>query len=134
MLNDVGIEVFGLSAADLQGRLLEYGHRVVDAQPLSTTFYAASKKLPLPFTDFMFDMALCPGIVDLHVILELARVAKEVRLFPVIDDSGVLSPLVGSVLLGLQQNHYGVEVRDVTTPVTGKKNAMLRVWAKLCHV
>lgn len=134
MSNDASIEAFGLSAADLKGRLLEYGHQVLDEHPLSITFYAASEKLPLPFTDFMFDIALCAYPVDLTVIRELARVAKEVRIYRVVDNHGVLSPLVGPVLLGLQQDNYGVEVRDVPTSAIHEKNVMLRVWAKLCHV
>lgn len=134
MSNDVNIASFGLSATDLQGRLLEYDTDLLNEQKLSTTVVSSSQKLPLSFADFTFDIALCAYIADLQVIRELARVAKEVRIAPLIDHQGALSPLVGPVLLGLQQDNYGVEVKDITLPVTAKKNAVLRVWAKLCHV
>ena len=79
----------------------------------------------LPFSDFEFDFALSSHYlfadlddqdVDFHLnaIRELARVAKEVRIFPLIDRHGQVSPFLGPVLLGLQQDDYGVEVRNVS--------------------
>jgi hypothetical protein len=143
-------EEFGLSEVDLSGRLLEYGSCAFAKNEKSLnalhpiTYCPPSENVRLPFDDFTFDLALCsyylftPVIADadrhLNVIRELARVAKEVRIFPLIDSQGVLSPLLGPVLLGLQQENYGVEVRDVTSSNDLKKNAMLRVWAQLCHM
>ncbi|MCX7117481.1 MAG: hypothetical protein NTW94_06210 [Legionellales bacterium] len=99
---------------------------------------------PLPFPDFSFDVALSSHHlfedlddqdVDFHIttICELARVAKEVRIFPLIDRFGKPSSFLGPVLLGLQNLHYGVEVREVTYSFQAKGNAMLRVWAELCQ-
>ena len=97
----------------------------------------------LPFDDFEFDFALSSHYlfadlddqdVDFHLnaIRELARVAKDVRIFPLIDRHGQASPFLGPVLLGLQQGDYGVEVRNVSYYLQPKGNAMLRVWAKQC--
>lgn len=99
----------------------------------------------LPFSDFHFDFALSAHFlfadlddqdVDFHLlaIRELARVAKEVRLFPLIDRYGQTSPFLGPVLLGLQQEGYGVEVRNVDYKLQPTGNAMLRVWAQQCHL
>ncbi len=99
----------------------------------------------LPFKDFEFDFALSAHYlfadlddqdVDFHLqaIRELARVAKEVRIFPLIDRHGQLSPFLGPVLLGLQQDDYGVEVRNVAYHIQPQGNAMLRVWAQRCQV
>lgn len=99
----------------------------------------------LPFGDFSFDFALCSHYlfadlenqdVEFHlkIIRELARVAKEVRIFPLIDRKGETSRFLGPVLLGLQQGNYGVEVREVTYHLQTKGNAMLRVWAQECPV
>lgn len=99
----------------------------------------------LPFESFFYDFALSahhffsstvPQNVDYHVrtIQELARVAKEVRIFPLVDANGVVSPLLGPVLLALQQLNYGVEVRDVRYHLQPKGNAMLRIWAEACLV
>ena len=99
----------------------------------------------LPFGDFTFDFALSSHYlfadlddqdVDFHLnaIRELARVAKEVRIFPLIDRHGQPSPFLGPVLLGLQQEGYGVEVREVKYYLQPKGNAMLRVWAQQCQL
>ena len=99
----------------------------------------------LPFADFSFDLALCSHYLfanfddqdvdfQLQAIRELARVAKEVRIFPLINRYGQPSPFLGPVLLGLQQEGYGVEVREVAYDLQPKGNAMLRVWAQQCQV
>jgi hypothetical protein len=99
----------------------------------------------LPFSDFEFDFALSSHYlfaeldgqdVDFHlkVIRELARAAKEVRIFPLINRYGRPSPFLGPVLLGLQQDDYGTEVRNVSYSLQPKGNAMLRVWAQQCRV
>ncbi|HAT9717505.1 TPA: hypothetical protein JBD64_06810 [Legionella pneumophila subsp. pneumophila] len=99
----------------------------------------------LPFADFTFDFALSSHYffadlddqtVDFHLIAirELARVAKEVRIFPLIDREGNTSQFLGPVLLGLQQENYGVEVREAAFHLYKSGNAMLRVWAQQCVV
>lgn len=70
----------------------------------------------------------------LTIIKELARVAKEVRIFPLVDANGEPSPLLGPILLELNQANYGVEVRDVSYHLQPRGNAMLRVWAKQCQI
>jgi SAM-dependent methyltransferase len=99
----------------------------------------------LPFADFTFDLALSSHYlfadlddqtIEFHltVIRELARVAKEVRIFPLIDTEGKTSDFLGPVLLGLQQEQYGVEVREVAFHLHRTGNAMLRVWAQQCII
>lgn len=105
--------------------------------------YIGISELELPFSDFHFDFALCSHYlfadlddqdVDFHlkVIKELARVAKEVRIFPLIDRHNKPSPFLGPVLLGLQEEKLGVEVRKVDYHLQPSGNAMLRVWAQQC--
>lgn len=99
----------------------------------------------LPFSHSSFDFALIANClfsdleyqtIDYHVqiIQELARVAKDVRIFPLVDAGGIPSPMLGPVLLKLQQANYGVEVREVTYHLQPKGNAMLRVWAQQCSL
>ena len=99
----------------------------------------------LPFDDFVFDLALSSHYlfagsneqsVDFHLnaIRELVRVAKEVRIFPLIEREGEPSALLGPVLLGLQQANLGAEVREVSCALYPEGNAMLRVWAQECEV
>ncbi|USQ14984.1 hypothetical protein J2N86_06725 [Legionella lytica] len=107
--------------------------------------YYGAADYHLPYPDFSFDFALSAHYlfadledqtIDFHlnVIRELARVAKEVRIFPLIDREGKTSELLGPVLLQLQQENYGVEVREVVYHLHKAENAMLRVWAQKCDV
>lgn len=99
----------------------------------------------LPFADHTFDFALSSHYLfaeldnqdlDFHLqaIRELARVAKEVRIFPLIDRYGQPSTFLGPILLALQQDKLGVEVREVKYHLQPKGNAMLRVFAQQCQV
>lgn len=99
----------------------------------------------LPFDNFAFDLALSSHYLfanaaddavayHLETIQELARVAKEVRIFPLIERAGTPSVLLGPVLLGLQQANLGAEVREVSCALYPEGNAMLRVWAQECEV
>lgn len=107
--------------------------------------YLGINEYTLPFADFSFDFALSSHYlfadlddqdVDFHlkVIKELARVAKETRIFPLIDRNNQTSPFLGPVLLGLQQGNYGVELRKVSYHLQPVGNAMLRVWAQECPI
>ncbi|HVT62287.1 MAG TPA: hypothetical protein VHD33_02220 [Legionellaceae bacterium] len=107
--------------------------------------YLFAQSTTLPFPAFFFDYALsahhffstvAPQTVEYHVtmIQELARIAKEVRIFPLVDANGIPSPLLGPVILSLQQKNYGIEVRDVLYHLQPKGNAMLRIWAQMCEV
>ena len=98
----------------------------------------------LPFAEFEFDLALSPYYFlspchqpslekQLTWLTELARVAKEVRIYP-LEDEGQLSEQLGPILLSLQQANLGVEVRHVSDPLRSKGNAMLRVWALQCEI
>lgn len=99
----------------------------------------------LPFDDFSFKLALSSHHLfvnaehqslsyHLQSILEMARVAHEVRIFPLTDSQGNASELLGPVMLSLQQNNLGVEVRQVPYRCQTNANAMLRVWARECTV
>lgn len=107
--------------------------------------YIPAKQEGLPFENCSFDLALSANYLfasmeeqdaDFHLqcIRELTRVAREVRIFPLIDRHGQPSPLIGPVLLGLQQANYGVEIRDVDYQLQHGGHAMLRVWALECQV
>ncbi|MCX7090196.1 MAG: hypothetical protein NTU48_01910 [Legionellales bacterium] len=107
--------------------------------------YVFAEQAKLPFPGFFFDYALsahhffsnmAPQTVAYHVdILEgLAQVAKEVRIFPLVDAQGRPSELLGPVILALQQKNYGIEVRKVGYHLQPQGNAMLRIWAQQCEV
>lgn len=105
---------------------LEYGRYRADVLP------------NLHFEDFQFDIALSSHFLfaqndltlDNHVdfIKEMGRVAKEVRIFPLNNLEGEISPLLGPVMLALQNSHFEVEVRQVNYEFQRGGNAMLRAF------
>lgn len=112
-------------------------------QGMAENRYQAINTIALPFQDFHFDLAISSHYFfaelenqdlpfHIHAIQELARVAREVRIFPLIDRYGTLSPFVGPLLLRLQALNYGTEIRSVDYRLQPKGNAMLRVWAQQC--
>lgn len=105
--------------------------------------YVFAAQANLPFANFFFDFALsahhffsaiAPQTVAYHVAMieELARAAKEVRIFPLVDAQGIPSELLGPVILNLQQKNYGIEVRNVAYHLQPRGNAMLRIWPQQC--
>lgn len=107
--------------------------------------YLEPMDIKLPFGDFAFDFALSShylfsGVpeenLENHVqtLKELARVAREVRIFPLIDRFNQPSALLGPVLLALQQENYGMEVRKVNYHLQREGNAMLCVRARQCEL
>lgn len=107
--------------------------------------YRAINDLNLPYDDFYFDLAISShyffaGLTDqdatfhIRMLQELARVAKEVRIFPLIHSDGSTPPELGPVLLALQQAGYGAEVRSIADPIEPQGNAMLRVWRLGCDL
>lgn len=121
--------MFDLSSDDLKMRLLDYS--------------PTNGEHSLPLEDFSFDFALSANYLfaglagqtvdtTVQIIRELARVAKDVRIFPLVDRLGLPSSMLGPVLLKLQEENYGVEIRDVAYQLQPLGHAMLRVWAKQC--
>jgi hypothetical protein len=107
---------------------IQQGRYVIDELPV------------LSFNTSQFDLALCSHLLftysdqlgaDFHLasILEMCRVAKEVRIFPLlVNFSEETSPLLQPVMNELQQQGYKVEIRQVTYEFQKGGNKMLRIW------
>ena len=93
-------------------------------------------------SDQQFDLALClhqlfnEDDLDYQVktLFELCRIAEEVRIFPLLNANGELTPSLGPVMQALQENNFGVEVREVPFEFRNGGNAMLRIWSQSCVV
>lgn len=106
--------------------------------------YEAVLMPELPYKDHQFQLALCSDYVfNRHiqndcrpdqVVKELCRVAEELRIFPLLTEAGDVSEWLGPIMLELQKNNYGLEVRQVSFENLKGGNAMLRVWALECIV
>jgi len=107
-------------------------------------YYAES--LPqFTFKDYQFDLALCAHFLFdrtihpeenfiVNSIKEMCRVAREARIYPLLDAKGEITKEVGPVMMQLQMAGYGVEIKEVDYGVEKKANAMLRVWPNVCEV
>ncbi|MFP4652699.1 MAG: SAM-dependent methyltransferase [Phormidium sp.] len=94
----------------------------------------------LPFETSQFDLALCGHLLfsyseqldlDFHLnaIQELARVAREVRIFPIVTNfAGDISPHLAPILKQLPQAGYTLRVETVPYEFQRGGNQMLRVF------
>ncbi|WP_026098277.1 hypothetical protein [Kamptonema formosum] len=100
--------------------------------------YVTGELPVLPFNTGMFDLALCSHFLftysdhlsqefHLDAILEMCRVAREVRIFPLLKISGEVSPWLQPVMGELAARGYGVERVPVPYEFQKGGNQMLRV-------
>jgi len=108
-------------------------------QGLSDHRYLPDELPVLSFTTNQFDLALCSHLLftysdqlseEFHIasICEMCRVAKEVRIFPLlVNMSGEESFLLKPVISELQHRGYTVEIKQVPYEFQKGGNQMLRV-------
>ena len=100
--------------------------------------YVAGELPSLPFADGAFDLALSSHFLflysahlsaDFHLqaLREMLRVAREVRVFPILTLDGALSPHVRFVQDQLAPHGYAVEVRRVAYEFQRGGNEMLLI-------
>jgi hypothetical protein len=101
--------------------------------------YVVGELPALPFASERFDLALCSHFLftysesfsqDFHLasLLEMARVAREVRVFPLLTAfSGIVSPHLPHVMEELAQRGHRVETRTVGYEFQKGGNQMLCV-------
>lgn len=100
--------------------------------------YLAGALPQLPFEDQQFALALCSHFLflygdslssDFHVesILELCRVAQEVRIFPLIELSGERSRHLGAVERRLRSEGYCVAIQTVSYCFQRGGDQMMRI-------
>jgi hypothetical protein len=106
------------------------------SQGLEAGRYRAAALPSLPFEDHAFDLALCSHFLftysdqlsmDFHVaaIEEMCRVAREARVFPLLESYGGTSPLLEPVISTLRQRGYAVQTRLVPYEFQRGGNRML---------
>jgi len=100
--------------------------------------YVAAELPRLPFADQVFDLALCSHFLFLyseqlteafheHAILEMCRVAREVRIFPLLKLGATPSPHVEPVAESLRRRGFEVSVEVVPYEFQRGGNQMMRV-------
>lgn len=127
-LGEIRLTAMRRFLADLPAGL-QSGRYVVDQLPT------------LSFQTGQFDLALCGHLlftysdqlsVEFHLsaIQELCRVAKEVRIFPILDVSGEVSPILPIVLEQLPQQGYQLEIKPVPYEFQRGGNQLLQISRK----
>ncbi len=100
--------------------------------------YVTAAAPSLPFADASFELALCSHFLFLYseqlgrqfhedAIVELCRVAREVRIFPVIALGSVPSPHVETSVTKLQRLEYDVRIERVPYGFQKCANEMMRI-------
>ena len=100
--------------------------------------YVDAELPTLPFADASFDLALCSHFLFLYTgqlgepfhrsaIREMARVAAEVRIFPLLALGGAPSPYVDTTIGELRDAGYDVSIEDVPYEFQRGGNRMMRV-------
>lgn len=99
-------------------------------------------ELPLlPFTEHSFDLALCSHLLFLysaifseefhyHSILEMLRIANEVRIFPLITLGLERAPCLDNVMAALSRDGYNTTIRRVNYELQQGGNEMMIVRRK----
>jgi hypothetical protein len=103
--------------------------------------YATAELPTLPHEDEAFDLALCSHFLFLYSshldeafhqasVGEMCRVAKEVRVFPLVTLDGTRSPFVDPCLEWLQARGHEAQIETVPYEFQRGGNQMLRVRAR----
>jgi hypothetical protein len=100
--------------------------------------YVAAELPNLPFADGAFELAVCSHFLFLYTaqlgepfhraaVRELCRVAREVRIFPLLALAGTPSPFVDHVSDDLSRNHFEVSIEPVPYEFRRGGNRMMRI-------
>jgi hypothetical protein len=92
----------------------------------------------LGFATGQFDLAICSHFVflyqhelslDFHIeaVKEMCRVAKEVRIFPLLDMAGEKSAYIEPVMRAMRDAGLGVEIEKVDYEFQRGGNEMMRI-------
>ncbi|NEP84899.1 MAG: class I SAM-dependent methyltransferase [Okeania sp. SIO3B3] len=101
--------------------------------------YLIAELPKLPFENHKFDLALCSHFLFLYSdrlsaefhlesILEMCRVAKQVRIFPLLKLSGEISPLLTPIIENLTTQGYKAEIKEVNYEFQKGGNQMLQIF------
>lgn len=96
----------------------------------------------LPFKGLQFDLVLCSHFLFLYsghfplefhcsAVTEMCRVAHEIRIFPLLDLSGLPTPYVEPVAEAMKRSEYRVSIEPVPYEFQRGGNRMMRITASV---
>ena len=103
--------------------------------------YVVAELPALPFPDQVFELAVCSHLLFLYgdqlsgrfhldSLRSLIRVAKEVRVFPLIDLDGKLSRHVAPAVEAFRSEGFPIEIVDVNYEFQRGGNQLMRIRTK----
>jgi hypothetical protein len=118
--------------AAMEAFLSDYGQGRADGR------YVEAELPKLPFADGAFDLALCSHLLFLYSVQlgeefhrdslrELCRVAREVRVFPLLALGGERSPYIGRSVTDLRESGHDVSIERVPYEFQRGGNEMVRI-------
>ncbi len=84
--------------------------------------------------DLLFNPLITSSYEPSKFMNDLAKLAAEVRVYPLPEDKNAVTSALGPLMLELQHRNFGVEIKAIEWLQRNKSGAMLRVWAKECAV
>lgn len=126
---------------ELKKQRLESMELFLEDYQSSAGRYIAGTLPSLPFADKQFNLALCSHFLflyskqlsqEFHInsLLELCRVAQEVRIFPLIDLNGNLSHHLKPALNELRQKGYDCRIQKTSYEFQKGGNDMIQIITK----
>lgn len=108
------------------------------SQGMEENRYITATLPTLPFSSHQFDLVLCSHFLLTYSqhfsqkfhqdsILELCRVGKEVRIFPLLTISGQVSPFLESLIESLRKKGYFPQIQRVNYEFQKGGNQMLKI-------
>jgi len=128
-------ELGRIRMAAMQGFLEDYASGKAHGR------YVDGELPALPFTASSFDLALCSHLLFLYstqlgesfhraAIMELCRIAQEVRIFPLLALGGQRSPFVAGNIAALREAGLAVSIETVPYEFRRGGNEMMRIRAR----
>lgn len=98
----------------------------------------------LPFKPMSTDILLCLDTVfsDQNLssdqifdnINQIAHLAHDIRIFPLCTESGQISTSLAEIMLKLQENRFGIELKQSKFSFQTHANAYLKLWPLTCEI
>jgi SAM-dependent methyltransferase len=129
-------ELDRIRMAAMEAFLDDYTHGKADGR------YVEGELPTLPFADRSFDLALCSHLLFLysdqlgeafhqHATRELCRVAREVRIFPLLALNWTRSPFVDNTMADLRNAGHEVSIEHVPYEFQRGANQMMRIRSRM---
>ncbi|MDP3560220.1 MAG: hypothetical protein Q8R79_07740 [Legionellaceae bacterium] len=129
---EVSVEIIQKRSEGILHFLQDYPQGKLDRRYISDLTDVPYCDLAISAFHFFQSTSISAISEEAQELLTLTTKAKEVRIYPV--QSSQVPTILGPILLWLQDQNVGLEVRSLTQEKELRQVAMLRLWAQACSV